>query len=116
MKSIEIISIPVTDQQRAKAFYLQLGFEIVVESTFGQNQWIQMRLPGNEVTFTLVNWFEKMPAGSIQGLVIKTPDLQKEIDDLAARGIAVGKIDQTPWGRFATVKDPDGNALSLHQK
>lgn len=116
MKAIEIISIPVTDQQAAKAFYLKIGFEILVEVNFEKQTWIQMAFPGSPVSITLVNWFPEMPAGSVRGLVIKTDDLDKDIADLKAKGLEVGNVDTTPWGRFATVKDPDGNALSLHAK
>ncbi|QEM05195.1 glyoxalase [Mucilaginibacter rubeus] len=116
MKAIEIISIPVTDQQAAKAFYLKIGFEILVEANFEKQTWIQMAFPGSPASITLVNWFAEMPAGSVRGLVIKTDDLDKDIADLKAKGLEVGNVDTTPWGRFATVKDPDGNALSLHAK
>lgn len=116
MKAIEIISIPVTDQQRAKEFYLDLGFEIRVEAPFeGDKKWVQMGYPGSDVSITLVNWFDNMPAGSIAGLVIKTADIHKDIEELAAKGAKVGSVDKTPWGLFATVHDPDGNRLSLHQ-
>jgi predicted enzyme related to lactoylglutathione lyase len=116
MKAIEIISIPVTDQQAAKAFYVKLGFEILVEANFDKQTWIQMAFSGSPVSITLVNWFPQMPAGSVSGFVIKTDDLDKEIEDLRGKGLDVGDAEKTPWGRFATVKDPDGNALSLHGK
>ena len=116
MKSIEIISIPVTDQERAKNFYLQLGFQVIMESTFeGDKKWIQLGFPGSDTGITLVNWFDNMPAGCINGLIIKTDNLAKDISDLKDKGITVGKIDETPWGKFATVIDPDDNKLSLHE-
>lgn len=117
MKSISIISIPVTDQQAAKEFYQKLGFNLLVEAPFDKGQkWVQLALPGQEaVSITLVTWFDNMPAGSVNGFVIKTDDLKKDIEELAAKGITVGKPDQTPWGQFAAVTDPDGNRLSLHQ-
>jgi predicted enzyme related to lactoylglutathione lyase len=116
MKSIEIISIPVTDQEKAKTFYLQLGFQVIIESTFeGDKKWIQLGFPGSSTGITLVNWFDNMPAGCINGLVIKTDDLVKDIAALNDQGIKVGKIDETPWGKFAAVADPDGNRLSLHE-
>jgi catechol 2,3-dioxygenase-like lactoylglutathione lyase family enzyme len=116
MKTIEIISIPVTDQARAKEFYLQLGFELIVEAPFeGGQQWVQLGFPGSAVSITLVTWFENMPAGCINGFVIKTDALAKDIEELTAKGINVGKIDETPWGKFASVTDPDGNRLSLHE-
>jgi predicted enzyme related to lactoylglutathione lyase len=116
MKSIEIISIPVTDQQRAKEFYLALGFEILVEAPFeGDKQWIQMAFPGNKgISITLVTWFENMTPGGVNGFVIKTDDIHKDITDLTAKGITAGPAEKTPWGLFATVIDPDGNRISLH--
>jgi predicted enzyme related to lactoylglutathione lyase len=117
MKAISIISIPVTDQQKAKQFYLDLGFNLLVEAPFDKGQmWIQLALPGQEaVSITLVTWFDNMPAGSVNGFVIKIDNMDKEIEELTAKGIEVGKIDQTPWGKFAAVTDPDGNRLSLHE-
>jgi len=117
MKSISIISIPVTDQQAAKQFYLNLGFTLLVEAPFDKGQkWVQLALPGQEaVSITLVTWFENMPAGSVNGFVITTDDIKKDIEELATKGITVGQIDQTPWGQFAAVTDPDGNRLSLRQ-
>jgi predicted enzyme related to lactoylglutathione lyase len=117
MKSIAIVSVPVKDQQKSKEFYLKLGLNMITEAPMGENQsWIQLGFKDGGPSITLVNWFEKMPAGSMQALVISTDDIEKDINELNAKGISVGKIDNTPWGKFATIKDPDGNTLSLHQK
>ncbi|MDF3076861.1 MAG: glyoxalase [Sphingobacteriaceae bacterium] len=115
MKSVEIISVPVTDQQRSKEFYLKLGLQLLAEADFGTQKWIQLGLPDGGASLTLVDWFDKMPAGSMQALVIATDDIDKDVAELTEKGIQVGAIDTTPWGRFATIKDPDGNTLSLHQ-
>lgn len=116
MKSIEIISIPVTDQQKAKEFYQHLGFHVIVEAPFeGDKKWVQMGFSDSALSITLVTWFDNMPPGCIDGLVIKTDDIAKDKTELMAKGITVGEIDRTPWGLFASVKDPDGNRLSLHQ-
>jgi len=117
MKSISIISVPVTNQETAKLFYLNLGFKLLVEAPFDKGQnWVQLAFPGQEaVSITLVTWFDNMPPGCINGFVINTDNLDRDIEELNARGITVGKVDQTPWGRFAAVTDPDGNRLSLHQ-
>ncbi|MFD0767030.1 VOC family protein [Mucilaginibacter lutimaris] len=117
MQFISIISIPVTDQQVAKAFYIKFGFELMIENPFqGESKWIQLSLPGAQTSVTLVNWFPDLKPGSIQGFVIKCDDLDATIAELQAKGITVGNADKTPWGRFATVKDPDGNSWSLHGK
>ena len=117
MKAIEIISIPVTDQEKAKVFYLNLGFELMVEAPFEEGKkWVQLAFPESEVSITLVTWFTNMPPGCIDGLVIQTDDINAEISALAEKGIEVGKIDTTPWGQFAALEDPDGNRISLHQR
>jgi len=116
MKSIEIISIPVTDQQSAKSFYQKLGLEVIVEAPFqGGAQWVQMGYPGAGVSITLVTWFDNMPPGCINGFVIRTDDLEADKAGLEALGIVCGSIDRTPWGLFMSVSDPDGNRISLHQ-
>ncbi|MES2061044.1 MAG: VOC family protein [Bacteroidota bacterium] len=117
MRSIELISIPVTDQQAAKEFYLKIGFKLIVEAPYqGGANWIQLGLPDGGTSITLVNWFPELTPGCIQGFVIKCDDLDKTIEEITAKGITVGNADKTPWGRFATLKDPDGNSWSLHGK
>lgn len=108
MKAIEIITIPVTDQQKAKEFYSKLGFQIIVEAPAHHGQtWVQMGLPNQATSISLLTF---------HGIIFETDDIEKEIQELKTKGIEVGKIDNQPWGKFAWVKDPDGNGLCLHQK
>jgi len=114
---ISIVSIPVTDQARAKEFYLQFGFQLLIDAPMGGDQrWIQLTLPAAETTIALVNWFPEMPAGSVRGMVITVDNIDEKIKELNDKGIEVEPIETTPWGKFAAVKDPDGNRLSLHQE
>lgn len=116
MRSVELISVPVTDQQRSKEFYLKMGLQLVIEQPFGKDQlWIQLKFPEGQTSITLVNWFEKMPAGSLQAVTILTDSIEDDRARLTANGIVVGKTDETPWGKFASVADPDGNLWVLHQ-
>jgi len=108
MKSIEIIMLPVADRQKAKTFYSKLGFEIVVEAPGAHGDtWIQMKLPGSDTTISLAGF---------NAIICETENIQSEIETLSAKGIEVGKIDETPWGKFAWLKDLDGNSWCLHQK
>ena len=114
MKAIEVISVPVTDQQTAKEFYQKIGFQVIVEAPMGDgNTWVQLGLPGQATSISLVNWFNKMPAGMLQGMVLGTDNIEEEVADLKAKGIDVNDIDVTPWGLFASFNDPDGNGLIL---
>jgi len=116
MKSIELISIPVSDQQKSKEFYQKLGFAVLVEMPFeGDKLWLQMGLPNDGAAIALVTWFPQMPPGSLQAFIIKTDNVEKDLADFTEKDLAPGKIDQTPWGKFLSVKDPDGNFLSFHE-
>ena len=117
MREISIVSIPVTEPQKAKEFYLNLGFEIMVEAPMGPGQtWIQMKLPDTQTSIALVTWFPDMPAGSVRGFVITVDNIDTEIATLTAKGVNVEPIEKTPWGRFAAIVDPDGNRVSIHSK
>ena len=108
MKNVEIIMIPVTDQQKAKEFYLKLGMELITEAPMPNGEtWIQLGYPNETTSISLATF---------QGIIFETADIEKTVSELKSKDIVVEKIDDTPWGKFAWLKDPDGNGLCLHQK
>jgi predicted enzyme related to lactoylglutathione lyase len=116
MKAIQLFSIPVSDQTRAKAFYVDtLGWELVRDDVMGPDQrWVQVRPRGGDTSVRLVTWFESMPAGSLRGVVIETDDLEGDTATLQERGVRVDSaIEEAPWGRWVTFDDPDGNGFVL---
>lgn len=113
---IQVVSIPVSDQDRAKAFYLEkLGFEEVSDAPYRDGmRWVEVRPPGSPTSFTLVTWFPSMPAGSLQGVVIDTPDVQAAYAELMGRGLVFAhEPRQEFWGTFTSFSDPDGNGFVL---
>jgi catechol 2,3-dioxygenase-like lactoylglutathione lyase family enzyme len=107
MKAIEIVMLPVKDRQAAKHFYQKLGFGVVTEAKDAHGDaWIQVGFPGQSTTLSLAGF---------HGIVCTTDDIEKEVASLRASGMEVGEIDNTPWGRFAWLKDPDGNGICLRQ-
>jgi catechol 2,3-dioxygenase-like lactoylglutathione lyase family enzyme len=116
LSQIQIVSVPVRDQQAAKQYYTQvLSFELVRESPMGEMNWVEVGLPGCPTHLTLVTWFPQMPPGSLQGMVIATPDVQAAHDGLLSRGVPVSEINAAPWGRYFTFSDPDGNGFVIQQ-
>jgi len=117
VKRIQLVSVPVSDQERAKAFYTEtLGFELVADNPFGDQRWIQVAPKGAETGVTLVTWFETMPPGSTKGLVLETDDVDASYQELSARGVRFNSpVEEQFWGRFATFDDPDGNGWVLQQ-
>lgn len=121
IKDIQVVSVPVSDQDRAKAFYVEtLGFELRSDVSFGEGEqrqrWVEVAPAGATTRVTLVTWFPQMPAGSAQGLVLQTDDIQGDYAALKARGLTFdGAIEAAPWGTFATFSDPDGNGWVLQE-
>jgi catechol 2,3-dioxygenase-like lactoylglutathione lyase family enzyme len=113
---IQVLSLPVSDQDRARDFYVDvLGMDLLRDAQMGPGmRWVQVAPRGAETTITLVTWFETMPAGSCKGLVLETDDLDGDVEWLRGRGLDFPDgIQQQPWGRFVTFADPDGNGLVL---
>jgi catechol 2,3-dioxygenase-like lactoylglutathione lyase family enzyme len=117
IKSFEIISVPVSDQQRSKEFYRDVvGFELLREDPMGPGQsWIQLAPRGCLTTIALVTWFETMKPGGLQGVMLNVTDIERDHRELSARGLQLAEIKQEPWGRYTTFQDPDGNGWILRQ-
>jgi predicted enzyme related to lactoylglutathione lyase len=115
---VQLFSVPVSDPEWAKAFYVDtLGFTLVSDAMMGEDQrWIQVVPPGAQTSITLVTWFETMPSGSLRGLVLETDDLEGDIHRLREAGVAFDSgVERAPWGQYAQFSDPDGNGLILQQ-
>lgn len=115
---ITIVSVPVSDPERAKRFYTDvLGFTVEDDEPMGPDmRWVRLAPPGGGASITLVTWFPSMPAGSVRGLVYEVDDIDAVHADLTAKGIAFPDgIQQESWGRYVTLDDPDGNGIVLSQ-
>lgn len=119
IQDVKVISIPVADQERAKAFYTeQLGFELVRDDTSVPGmRWIQVAPKSGGAALTLVTWFETMPPGSVRGLVLTSDDLDGDYRRLVATGVEFdGPPEHRGYATEAVLRDPDGNQLVLHQR
>lgn len=115
ISKIQMVSLPVADQDRARDFYVDtLGLELVRDNPMGEGQrWVEVAPAGSPTGITLVTWFPTMPAGSSKGLVLQTDDLDGDVTRLRDAGVKVEGPQDAPWGSFATLDDPDGNGIVL---
>jgi predicted enzyme related to lactoylglutathione lyase len=117
IKAIKFASVPVTDQDRALAFYTEkLGFRILTDQPFDSKQrWIELSIPGAEtglVLFTPDAHRDRI--GTFSAISFQCDDLQKTYDELTARGVEFqAPPTKQPWGSFAILKDPDGNQFVI---
>ncbi len=117
IQSIAVVSVPVSDQDRARHFYVDLlGMELITDQAMPGMRWVQVGVKGGGVSLTLVTWFDTMPAGSMQGLVLRSTDLAADYERLRAAGVAFdGPPEKHAWATETVMRDPDGNGLVLQQ-
>lgn len=117
-EKISNVSMPVRDQQAAKAFYLEkLGFELVIEAEMPDmsDKWIQLKPSASDATISLVTWMPSMAPGSLEGLVLGTDDIESSRARFLGRGVEVSEVTDEHWGRWAAFRDVDGNGWVLVQ-
>jgi predicted enzyme related to lactoylglutathione lyase len=114
---IELVAIPVTDVDRAKAFYVeQVGFHADHDYQVSEAlRFVQLTPPGSACSIVMGTGVTKMPPGSQQGVQVVVADVEAARRELIARGVAASDVDVQPWGSFVTFTDPDGNSWSLQQ-
>ena len=114
---IELIAIPVSDVDRAKAFYTdQVGFNADHDHQVHDDlRFVQLTPPGSACSITIGTGVVDTPPGSVQGVQMVVPDIEQAHKDLSGRGVEVSEIQDFPWGRFVFFSDPDGNGWAVQQ-
>jgi predicted enzyme related to lactoylglutathione lyase len=114
---IEVVQIPVTDVDRAKAFYAdQVGFHLDTDQRVNEGlRFVQLTPPGSACSIAIGEGLTDAAPGSVRGTQIVVADIHAAHAELQARGVAVGAIEVHPWGSLASFADPDGNTWVLQQ-
>jgi predicted enzyme related to lactoylglutathione lyase len=114
---LELIAIPVTDADRAKAFYTKaFGVEADHDHRVSDElRFIQITPPGSACSIALGEGLTDAEPGSVKGLQVVVDDADAARAALAERGVGASDVQEFPWGRFVFFADPDGNAWSVQQ-
>jgi len=114
---LELIAVPVSDAERAKAFYAdQAGFVVDHDHAVKEGlRFIQLTPVGSGCSIAIGDGITEMEPGSLEGLQLVVDDIEAARDDLAGRGVEVSEIQDFPWGRFVFFSDPDGNRWAVQQ-
>lgn len=113
---LELAFVPVTDVDRAKAFYESLGWTVDHDQRVNDElRFVQVTPPGSACSFAFGQGIVDAPAGSQPGLQIVVDDADAAHAHLTAAGLELDPVDDQPWGRFVTFKDPDGNPWAIQQ-
>ncbi|WP_327085139.1 glyoxalase superfamily protein [Nonomuraea sp. NBC_01738] len=119
---LELVPIPVTDVDRAKAFYAdQAGFTVDLDQSFGEDfRVVQLTPPGSACSICVGKGIVDTPPGSVKGLHLVVADIHAARAELVARGVEVSEVQDLsapgkPTVSYAYFEDPDGNTWALQQ-
>jgi predicted enzyme related to lactoylglutathione lyase len=114
---LELIPVPVSDVDRAKAFYADnAGFTVDNDVTVREGlRFVQLTPPGSACSISIGEGITDMAPGSLEGLQVVVEDIEAARAELVRRGIDASEVQDFPWGRFVFFKDPDGNAWSVQE-
>src|ERR1700749_553191 len=114
---IELVAIPVTDVDRARAFYVdQVGFHADHDCQVSETlPFVQLTPPGSACSIVLGTGITEMAPGSQKGVQIVIPDADAARRQLLDAGVEASEVQVMPWGRFVFFADPDGNPWSLQE-
>lgn len=113
---IELVPLAVTDVDRTKAFYEQVGWSADIDNTVHEGlRFVQVTPPGSACSFCFGTGLGMLPDGQRQLVQVVVEDADAALAHLRERGIDCDGVDEQPWGRFVYFADPDGNRWSLQQ-
>ncbi len=114
---IELVAIPVTDVDRAKAFYVdQVGFHADHDHQVSEAlRFVQLTPPGSACSIVMGTGVTEMAPGSQKGVQVVVEDAAAARKHLIDHGVEASEVDEQPWGRFVFFSDPDGNTWSLQE-
>ena len=114
---LELVAIPVSDVDRAKAFYTEkVGFHADHDHRVSDEiRFVQLTPPGSACSIALGTGLVDTPPGSVQGLQLVVSDIHAARAELVARGVEVSEVQEFPWGSFVFFSDPDGNRWAVQQ-
>ena len=113
---LELVTVPVTDVDRARDFYVRAGFVLDHDHTVSEEiRFVQLTPPGSGCSIALGRGLTRMAPGALDNLQMVVADADEAHAELRSRGIEVSDVDDQPWGRFVYFSDPDGNGWALQQ-
>ena len=114
---LELVAVPVSDVDRAKAFYTEkVGFNVDHDHRVGDEvRFVQLTPPGSACSIALGTGISQSQPGSLQGLQLVVSDVNAAREELAGRGVEVSDVQEFDWGSFVFFSDSDGNGWAVQQ-
>src|SRR3954452_4905459 len=123
---LEVVTVPVSDVDRALRFYQSLGWRLDIDIDLGDFRQIQMTPPRSQTSIHFGKGITTMELGSLEKLYLAVKDIDAAREDLLSRGVDVSEVEETPkhpglevpgrsYFAYASFSDPDGNSRLLQE-
>ena len=114
---IELIAVPVSDVDRAKAFYTdKVGFNLDHDHRVSEElRFVQLTPRGSACSIAIGTGVTDAEPGSVKGLQMVVKDAEAARAELVGRGVEATEVQEFPWGRFVFFTDPDGNGWAVQE-
>ncbi len=126
--ALEVVTVPVSDVDRAKRFYQSLGWRLDADFAAGDDvRLVQMTPPHSQCSIHFGKGFTTMEPGSLDRLYLAVKDIDAAREDLVSRGVDVSEVEEQPkppgfpdlpgrsYFAYASFSDPDGNGWLLQE-
>ena len=113
---IELITVPVSDADRARDFYAKVGWNIDHDHQVNDElRFIQVTPPGSACSIAFGPGLSDQQPGTMNAIQLVIADADAALAELTERGIEAEGVQDLSWGRFVSFSDPDGNTYSLQE-
>src|SRR3954449_3865620 len=123
---LEVVTVPVSDVDRAKRFYQSLGWRMDIDIDLGDFRQVQMTPPHSHTSIHFGKGITAMEPGSLEKLYLAVKDIDAAREDLVSRGVEVSEVEEQPkppgidfpgrsYFAYASFSDPDGNSWLLQE-
>jgi catechol 2,3-dioxygenase-like lactoylglutathione lyase family enzyme len=112
---LELITVPVSDVDRAKTFYVdRVGFNVDHDHRVHEGlRFVQLTPPGSACSIAIGTGLTEEKPGTAAGLQVVVAVIQRARAELVERGVEVSEVQEFPWGQSVFFQDPDGNRWAV---
>lgn len=114
--TLEVVPLPVSDTDRAIAFYRKAGFNVDMDERMSDTlRFVQLTPPGSGCSIHLGEGMSTLKPGSLKGLILVVDSADEAKAELEKRGIETSEVEPQPWGKHVYFSDPDGNSWTVQE-
>jgi len=114
--TLEVIPVPVSDTDRAIAFYKKVGFNVDMDQRMSDElRFVQLTPPGSGCSIHIGEGMSTLDPGTVKGLILVVDSAEAAKAELDKRGVETSDIEPQPWGKHVYFTDAAGVVCPQHE-